>query len=64
MDLATRYFEFKLLKSKLKAYKVFIEFKFKTKSLLKRKIKYLKLNYRKEYINKGFKGACFIYSII
>jgi len=38
LDLATRYLEFKLLKSKLEAYKAFIEFKNWAKNLLKRKI--------------------------
>ena len=40
LDLATRYLEFKLLKSKLEAYKAFIEFKNRAKNLseLKRKI--------------------------
>ena len=39
LDLATRYLEFKLLKSKLKAYKAFIEFKNRAKNLLKLKRK-------------------------
>ena len=40
LDSATRYLEFKLLKSKLEAYKAFIEFKNRAKNLLelKRKI--------------------------
>ena len=38
LDSATRYLEFKLLKSKLDAYKAFIEFKNRAKNLLKRKI--------------------------
>ena len=44
LDLATRYLEFKLLKSKLEAYEAFIEFKNRAKNLLKRKIQYLKLD--------------------
>ena len=44
LDSATRYLEFKLLKSKSEAYKAFIEFKNKAKNLSKskRKIQYLK----------------------
>ena len=64
LDSATRYLEFKLLKFKLEAYKAFIKFKNRAKNLLKRKIQYLKLNQGKEFINKRFKGTCFIYSII
>ena len=66
LDSATRYLEFKLLKSKLEAYKAFIEFKNRAKNLLKlkRKIQYLKLDQGGEFINKRFKGACFIYGII
>ena len=46
LDSATRYLEFKLLKSKLEAYKAFIEFKNRAKNLSKskRKIQYLKLD--------------------
>ena len=46
LDSATRYLEFKLLKSKLEAYEAFIEFKNRAKNLLKlkRKIQYLKSN--------------------
>ena len=39
LDSATRYLEFKLLKSKLEAYKAFIEFKNRAKNLLKSKRK-------------------------
>ena len=39
LDSATRYLEFKLLKSKLEAYKAFIEFKNRAKNLLKLKRK-------------------------
>ena len=39
LDLATRYLEFKLLKSKLEAYEAFIEFKNRAKNLLKLKRK-------------------------
>ena len=44
LDSATRYLEFKLLKSKSEAYEAFIEFKNRAKNLLKskRKIQYLK----------------------
>ena len=38
LDSATRYLEFNLLKSKLEAYKAFIEFKNRAENLLKRKI--------------------------
>jgi len=38
LDSATRYLEFKLLKSKSEAYKAFIEFKNRAENLLKRKI--------------------------
>ena len=46
LNSATRYLEFKLLKSKLEAYKAFIEFKNRAKNLLKLKgkIQYLKLD--------------------
>ena len=44
LDSATRYLEFKLLKSKSEAYKAFIEFKNWAENLLKRKIQYLKLD--------------------
>ena len=39
LDLATRYLEFKLLKSKSEAYKAFIEFKNRAKNLSKSKRK-------------------------
>ena len=39
LDSATRYLEFKLLKSKLEAYKAFIEFKNRAENLLKSKRK-------------------------
>jgi len=42
LDSATRYLEFKLLKSKSEAYEAFIEFKNRAKNLSKRKIQYLK----------------------
>jgi len=38
LDSATRYLEFKLLKSKSEAYEAFIEFKNRAKNVLKRKI--------------------------
>ena len=46
LDSATRYLEFKLLKSKSEAYEAFIEFKNRAENLLKskRKIQYLKLD--------------------
>ena len=39
LDSATRYLEFKLLKSKLEAYEAFIEFNNRAKNLLKSKSK-------------------------
>ena len=44
LDLATRYLEHKLLRSKSKAYKAFLDFKNKAKNLSKRKIIYIKLD--------------------
>jgi hypothetical protein len=44
LDSATRYLEFKLLKSKSEAYEAFIEFKNRAENLSKRKIQYLKLD--------------------
>jgi hypothetical protein len=64
LDSATRYLEFKLLKSKSEAYKAFIEFKNRAKNLSKRKIQYLKSDQGGEFVNKRFKGACFTYGII
>ena len=64
LDLATRYLEFKLLKSKSEAYKAFIEFGNKVENLLKRKIQYLKSDQGKEFINKRFKEAYYTYSIV
>ena len=64
LDSATRYLEFKLLKFKSEAYEAFIEFKNRAENLSKRKIQYLKSDQGKEFVNKRFKGACSIYSII
>ena len=66
LDSATRYLEFKLLKSKLEAYEAFIEFKNRVKNISKskRKIQYLKSDQGGEFINKRFKGACFTYGIV
>ena len=63
LNSATRYLEFKLLIFKSEAYKAFIEFKNRAENLSK-KIQYLKSDQGKEFVNKRFKGACFIYSII
>ena len=66
LDSATRYLEFKLLKSKSEAYEAFIEFKSRAENLLKlkRKIQYLKSDQGGEFVNKRFKGACFTYGIV
>ena len=66
LDSATRYLEFKLLKSKSEAYEAFIEFKNRAENLSKskRKIQYLKSDQGGEFVNKRFKGACFTYGIV